>query len=145
MMEIHDYEIKNMIRMANEARERAYVPYSKFHVGACLKAKNGAYYLGCNIENAAYTPTNCAERTAMFKAVYEGEREFEALAIIWDGDDYAVPCGVCRQALFEFGGPELNVIMAKTPEDFIERSMDELLPFGFGPSNVAGNSAVEGK
>mgnify|MGYP001065967121 CR=1 FL=1 len=66
MMEIHDYEIKNMIRMANEARERAYVPYSKFHVGACLKAKNGAYYLGCNIENAAYTPTNCAERSRQY-------------------------------------------------------------------------------
>ena len=133
MMEIHDYEIKNMIRMANEARERAYVPYSKFHVGACLKAKNGAYYLGCNIENAAYTPTNCAERTAMFKAVYEGEREFEALAIIWDGDDYAVPCGVCRQVMAEFCEPKkFKVILASGREKYRILRLEELLPFGFG-------------
>ena len=133
MMEIHDYEIKNMIRMANEARERAYVPYSKFHVGACLKAKNGAYYLGCNIENAAYTPTNCAERTAMFKAVYEGEREFDALAIIWDGDDYAVPCGVCRQVMAEFCDPKkFKVILASGREKYRILRLEELLPFGFG-------------
>ena len=132
-MEIHDYEIKNMIRMANEARERAYVPYSKFHVGACLKAKNGAYYLGCNIENAAYTPTNCAERTAMFKAVYEGEREFDALAIIWDGDDYAVPCGVCRQVMAEFCDPKkFKVILASGREKYRILRLEELLPFGFG-------------
>ena len=118
MMEIHDYEIKNMIRMAEEARDRAYAPYSKFHVGACLKAKNGAYYLGCNIENAAYTPTNCAERTAMFKAVYEGEREFDALAIIWDGDDYAVPCGVCRQVLAEFCAPDMPVICSNKEGEY---------------------------
>ena len=133
MIEIHDYEIKNMIRMANEARERAYVPYSKFHVGACLKAKNGAYYLGCNIENAAYTPTNCAERTAMFKAVYEGEREFDALAIIWDGDDYAVPCGVCRQVMAEFCDPKkFKVILASGREKYRILRLEELLPFGFG-------------
>ena len=77
MKEIHEYEARNMVRMAQDAMKRAYVPYSKFHVGACLKAASGAYYLGCNIENAAYGPTNCAERTAMFKAVYEGERKFD--------------------------------------------------------------------
>ena len=124
MMEIHDYEIKNMIRMANEARERAYVPYSKFHVG------------GCNIENAAYTPTNCAERTAMFKAVYEGEREFEALAIIWDGDDYAVPCGVCRQVLAEFCAPDMPVICANKKGEYKIMELSALLPEAFTKRNL---------
>ena len=102
-------------------------------MGACLKAKNGAYYLGCNIENAAYTPTNCAERTAMFKAVYEGEREFDALAIIWDGDDYAVPCGVCRQVMAEFCDPKkFKVILASGREKYRILRLEELLPFGFG-------------
>ena len=86
MRNIHDFEVKNMLRMANEARDRAYAPYSNFRVGACLKGATGAYYLGCNIENAAYSPSNCAERTAMFKAVYEGERQFDAIAIVWDGE-----------------------------------------------------------
>ena len=124
-------EKKELIRMALAAREKAYVPYSDFMVGAALRAKDGRIFTGCNVENAAFTPTSCAERTALFKAVAEGVTQITS------------PCGVCRQALFEFGGPELNVIMAKTPEDFIERSMDELLPFGFGPSNVAGNRAVK--
>lgn len=93
-------------------------------------------------------PTSCAERTALFKAVAEGVTEFTDIAVVGSrrgevNEQITSPCGVCRQALFEFGGPELNVIMAKTPEDFIERSMDELLPFGFGPSNVAGNRAVK--
>lgn len=79
MRNIHDFEVKNMLRMANEARDRAYAPYSNFRVGACLKGATGAYYLGCNIENAAYSPSNCAERTAMFKAVYEGERSLMPL------------------------------------------------------------------
>ncbi len=85
MRSIHDFEVKNMLRMANDARDRAYTPYSGFRVGVCLKAASGAYYMGCNIENAAYTPTVCAERVAMFKAVYEGERAFDAIAIVWDG------------------------------------------------------------
>ena len=131
-------EKQQLIRMALAAREKAYAPYSDFMVG------------GCNVENAAFTPTSCAERTALFKAVAEGVTAFTDIAVVGSrrgevNRQITSPCGVCRQALFEFGGPELNVIMAKTPEDFIERSMDELLPFGFGPSNVAGNSAVEGK
>ena len=143
-------EIQSLIRDAFEAQKFAYVPYSRFHVGAALLGKNGMVYKGCNIENAGYTPTNCAERTALFKAVAEGVTAFTDIAVVGSrrgevNRQITSPCGVCRQALFEFGGPELNVIMAKTPEDFIERSMDELLPFGFGPSNVAGNSAVEGK
>ena len=141
-------EIRTLIRAAFEGQGFAYAPYSRFHVGAALRAKDGRVFKGCNIENAGYTATNCAERTALFKAVSEGVREFDAIAIVGSkaGEKNTLvtgPCGVCRQALFEFGGPELNVIMAKTPDDFIERSMDELLPFGFGPSNVAGNKAVE--
>ena len=137
-----------LIRAAFKARSFAYTPYSHFKVGAALLAKNGMVYTGCNIENAGYTPTNCAERTALFKAVSEGVTEFTDIAVVGSrrgevNEQITSPCGVCRQALFEFGGPELNVIMAKTPEDFIERSMDELLPFGFGPSNVAGNRAVK--
>ena len=132
-------EKKELIRMALAAREKAYVPYSDFMVGRI--------FTGCNVENAAFTPTSCAERTALFKAVAEGVTEFTDIAVVGSrrgevNEQITSPCGVCRQALFEFGGPELNVIMAKTPEDFIERSMDELLPFGFGPSNVAGNRAV---
>ena len=138
-------EKQELIRMALAAREKAYAPYSNFMVGAALRAKDGRVYTGCNVENASFTPTSCAERTALFKAVADGVTD---IAVVGSrrgevNEQITSPCGVCRQALFEFGGPELNVIMAKTPEDFIERSMDELLPFGFGPSNVAGNAAVE--
>lgn len=136
MNSIHDFEAKNMLRMANEAKDRAYVPYSGFHVGACLKAASGAYYLGCNIENAAYSPTNCAERTAMFKAVYEGEREFEALAIIWDGDKPAVPCGVCRQVLAEFCSPEMPVVCANKDGEFHIIALSDLLPNAFTPKDL---------
>ena len=139
---------KELIRQALAAREKAYTPYSHFKVGAALLGKSGRVYTGCNVENAAYTPSNCAERTALFKAVSEGVTKFTDIAVVGArrgevNKQITSPCGVCRQALFEFGGPELNVIMAKTPDDFIERSMDELLPFGFGPSNVAGNKAGE--
>ncbi len=141
-------EKQELIRMALAARERAYAPYSDFMVGAALCAEDGRIFTGCNVENAAFTPTSCAERTALFKAVAEGVTRFTDIAVVGArrgevNKQITSPCGVCRQALFEFGGPELNVIMAKSPDDFIERSMDELLPFGFGPSNVAGNKAVE--
>ena len=141
-------EKQELIRMALAARERAYAPYSDFMVGAALRAEDGRIFTGCNVENAAFTPTSCAERTALFKAVAEGVTRFTDIAVVGArrgevNKQVTSPCGVCRQALFEFGGPELNVIMARSPEDFIERSMDELLPFGFGPSNVAGNKAVK--
>jgi len=136
MRNIHEFEIKNMLRMANEARDRAYVPYSNFRVGACAKAVSGAYYLGCNIENAAYSPTNCAERTAMFKAVYEGERAFDAIAVVWDGDTPAMPCGVCRQVLAEFCDNEMPVICANRKGDYITISMGDLLPHAFLPADI---------
>ena len=132
---------RELIRAAFAAREKAYVPYSRFKVGAALLAKNGQVFTGCNIENAAFTPTSCAERTALFKAVSEGVTEFTAIAVVGslDGQKNTLvtsPCGVCRQALFEFGGPALRVIMAKSEDDFIERTLGELLPFGFGPENL---------
>ena len=136
MRNIHDFEVKNMLRMANEARDRAYAPYSNFRVGACLKGATGAYDLGCNIENAAYSPTNCAERTAMFKAVYEGERQFDALAIVWDGENPAVPCGVCRQVLAEFCDPEMPVICANRKGEYKIFAMGDLLPDAFLPEDL---------
>lgn len=136
MRNTHDFEVKNMLRMANEARDRAYAPYSNFRVGACLKGATGAYYLGCNIENAAYSPSNCAERTAMFKAVYEGERQFDAIAIVWDGENPAVPCGVCRQVLAEFCDPEMPVICANRKGEYKLVAMGDLLPDAFLPRDL---------
>ena len=136
MRNIHDFEVKIMLRMANEARDRAYAPYSNFRVGACLKGATGAYYLGCNIENAAYSPSNCAERTAMFKAVYEGERQFDAIAIVWDGENPAVPCGVCRQVLAEFCDPEMPVICANRKGEYKLVAMGDLLPDAFLPRDL---------
>ncbi len=140
-------EKKDLIRMAIAARKFAYTPYSDFKVGAALRAKNGKIFTGCNIENASFTPTVCAERTALFKAVSEGVTEFTDIAIVGArtneiNEQITSPCGVCRQALFEFGGKDLNVILAKTEDDFIEEDLNTLLPYGFGPSNVEGNSAV---
>ena len=139
---------QELVERAFTMLARSYVPYSHFPVGAALEGADGVVYTGCNVENASFTPTSCAERTALFTAVADGVTEFTDIAVVGSrrgevNEQITSPCGVCRQALFEFGGAELNVIMAKTPEDFIERSMDELLPFGFGPSNVAGNAAVE--
>lgn len=130
-----------LIRAAFDARKFAYVPYSHFRVGAALLAEDGQIYTGCNIENAGYTPTNCAERTALFKAVSEGVTRFAAIAIVGslEGKTNKLvtgPCGVCRQALYEFGGPSLIVIMAKSEEDFVETTLGELLPYGFGPQNL---------
>ncbi|MBM6715133.1 cytidine deaminase [Gemmiger formicilis] len=130
-----------LIRAAFAARRFAYVPYSHFRVGAALLSKDGRVFTGCNIENAGYTPTNCAERTALFKAVSEGVTRFAAIAIVGSlegktNDLVTGPCGVCRQALYEFGGPSLVVIMAKSEQDYIQTTLGELLPYGFGPQNL---------
>ena len=134
-------EIQALIRKAFEGQQFAYTPYSHFRVGAALRAKDGRVYTGCNIENAGYTPTNCDERTALFKAVSEGVREFDAIAIVGSrqGEVNTLvtgPCGVCRQALYEFGGDALTVIMAKTEDDYIVTTLGALLPYGFGPANL---------
>ena len=133
---------KRLFLEAVVAREKAYTPYSHFQVGAALLAKSGKIYHGCNIENAAYAPTNCAERTAFFKAVSEGEREFTAIAIVAgpEGEELAFtsPCGVCRQVMAEFCDPETFQIIMGTKEDQLKvYRLKELLPLGFGPGNLA--------
>lgn len=135
-------DVKELIRQAMEAMERAYAPYSGFKVGAALLAKNGSIYQGCNIENAAYTPSNCAERTAFFKAVSEGVREFEAICIVGGRDGiltgFTAPCGVCRQVMTEFCEPgEFQIILASGLEDFQVFTLEELFPMGFGPADLA--------
>lgn len=133
---------QQLIPLAIEAMGRAYAPYSGFRVGAALLASDGMVYQGCNIENAAYTPTNCAERTAFFKAVSEGRRTFDAICIVGGKDgaltDYTAPCGVCRQVMMEFCNPEtFRVILAKSESDYRTFLLKDLLPMGFGPDNLA--------
>lgn len=130
---------KELILKAVEARKFAYTPYSDHKVGAALLGKSGKVYTGCNVENAAYTPTNCAERTAVFKAVSEGEREFSAIAIVGglgeNLSELCAPCGVCRQVLAEFCELDLRVIMG-TPDNIKVSTLGELLPFSFGKADL---------
>ena len=130
-----------LIQEAIAAMQYSYSPYSHFRVGAALLAKSGKIYRGCNIENAAYTPTNCAERTAFFKAVSEGELKFEAICIVGGKngklEEYAPPCGVCRQVMMEFCDPEtFQIILATDEIHYTELTLKELLPLGFGPGNL---------
>lgn len=134
-------EEKKLIPMALQAREYAYVPYSGYAVGAALLGKNGQVYSGCNIENAAYGPTNCAERTAFFKAVSEGVREFDAIAIAGSPQGevirYAAPCGVCRQVMMEFCNEQtFKVILVLSEEEYQVFTLEQLLPMGFGPNDL---------
>ncbi|MBR4015232.1 MAG: cytidine deaminase [Anaerotignum sp.] len=122
---------RELVDMAKKAMGFAYAPYSRFRVGAALLAKDGRVFLGCNIENASYGATNCAERTAVFKAVSEGVREFEKIAIVASSGDYAAPCGICRQVLFEFM-PHGTVILDSEEKGMKRFSVEELLPMGFG-------------
>lgn len=133
---------EEMIELAIEQLKYAYTPYSGFKVGAALLTKGRKLYTGCNIENAAYSPTNCAERTAFFKAVSEGEREFAAICIVGGKDgvltEYAAPCGVCRQVMMEFCDPDsFQIILATGKEQYEIFTLKELLPRGFGPGNLA--------
>jgi cytidine deaminase len=137
-------EIRELIERAAQAREFAYAPYSDYMVGAALLAADGEIYTGCNVENAAYGPSNCAERTAVFKAVSEGKRSFTAIAIVGgkrDGEgDFATPCGVCRQVLAEFDSAgSMTIIAAKSTEEYQIYTLKELLPHGFGPENLETN------
>lgn len=136
--------IQLLIKNAFEAQKNCYTPYSHFNVGAALLGKNGKIYQGCNIENASYSPTNCAERTAFFKAVSEGQKEFEAIAIVGNKEgekgEYCSPCGVCRQVMMEFCNPkEFKIYLAKDRnnlDDYIVYTLEEILPMGFGPNNL---------
>lgn len=135
-------QIEVLIETAIYMIGMAYVPYSNFKVGAALLTKNGKIYTGCNIENAAYTPTNCAERTAFFKAVSEGERDFEAIAVVGgqNGEITGItsPCGVCRQVMMEFCDPKkFQIIMAVDKNNYQIKTLEDLLPMGFGPANLA--------
>lgn len=133
--------IRKLIRTAVRQLSYSYAPYSHFKVGAALLAENGTIYTGCNIENAAYTPTSCAERTAFFKAVSEGVRTFKAICIAggMNGEltDYTAPCGVCRQVMMEFCSPEeFEIILAKGEDDYKMYKLKDLMPLGFGPGNL---------
>ena len=133
---------KSLVDAAISAREMAYAPYSGFHVGAALLIKDGKIYKGCNIENATFSPTNCAERTAFFKAISEGDREFTAIAIVGGKSGEAIselcpPCGVCRQVMMEFCNPQsFQVVLAKNPEEWEVYTLEELLPLGFSKANL---------
>ena len=139
--------IKELIGKAIEARRKSYSPYSHYQVGAALLCADGQIITGCNIENAAYGPSNCAERTAFFKAVSDGLRAFAAIAIVGSPEgealtQYAYPCGVCRQVMMEFCEPEhFQVIVAKSEEDYHVMTLAELLPEGFGPDNLRDGNA----
>lgn len=133
--------VEKLIDTAIEQLKFSYTPYSNFKVGAALLAKNGEIFTGCNIENASYTPTNCAERTAFFKAVSEGVREFRAICIVGGKDgkltEYTAPCGVCRQVMMEFCDPKtFQIILAVDKERYEICTLEELMPLGFGPLNL---------
>ena len=133
--------VEKLIDTAIEQLKFSYTPYSNFKVGAALLTKSGKIYTGCNIENASYTPTNCAERTAFFKAVSEGVRDFQAICIIGGKDgkltEYTAPCGVCRQVMMEFCDPKtFQIILAVDKERYEIYTLEELMPLGFGPLNL---------
>lgn len=137
-------DYNKLVEEAYEAQKNAYTPYSHWQVGAALLAADGEVYKGCNIENASYTPTNCAERTAFFKAVSEGARDFKAIAIVGNREgqkpgegNFCAPCGVCRQVMMEFCNPKtFEIILAKGVGDYSVYTLEGLLPMGFGPDNL---------
>lgn len=132
MMRMTDREL---VELAFSMRERAYCPYSGFAVGAALECEDGTVYTGCNVENAAYGSTICAERTALVKAVSEGKRDFVRLAVAGGSEDCCWPCGVCRQMLYEFA-PELRVLAARADHSYEELALSALLPHGFGAAEL---------
>lgn len=128
---------KELVELAFTMLERSYVPYSGFPVGAALLCADGTVFTGCNVENAAYGSTICAERTALVKAVSEGRRDdFVKLAVVGNSQDYCWPCGACRQMLYEFA-PDLTLLVARGNHDFVSLPLHELLPHGFGPKDLA--------
>ena len=127
---------RELVDLAFTMLERSYVPYSKFPVGAALLCADGTVFTGCNVENAAYGSTICAERTALVKAVSEGHRDdWTTLAVVGNSTDYCWPCGSCRQMLYEFC-PELTVLVARRDREFVKLPLSQLLPYGFGPKSL---------
>ncbi|RFU61328.1 cytidine deaminase [Bacillus sp. V59.32b] len=129
-------ELKNLIEEAKQAREKAYVPYSKFAVGAALLTADGKVYHGCNIENAAYSMCNCAERTALFKAISEGDKQFQAIAVVADTNRPVPPCGACRQVISEFCKSDMKIVLTNLNGDIKELTVEELLPGAFSPGDL---------
>ena len=132
---------EKLVELALEARNRSYAPYSHFMVGAALLTNDGKVYQGCNIENASFSPTVCAERTAFFKAISEGDREFVKIAVVGspegEVDRYAAPCGVCRQVMTEFCDPEtFEIIFGISPEKYEVHLLKEIIPYGFGMGHM---------
>jgi len=123
-------EGKELVKIAMDAKNMAYVPYSNFRVGAALLTKSGKVYKGCNIENASFGATNCAERTAVFKAVSEGDKEFASIAVNTDASGFIFPCGICRQVLTEFS-EDLKVYVSNKNGDYKEFTLMELIPGAF--------------
>ncbi|HHV73244.1 MAG TPA: cytidine deaminase [Thermoanaerobacterium sp.] len=128
-----DYQ--KLLEMAKEAREKAYVPYSHFKVGACVITDNGNTYKGCNIENSSYGLTNCAERTALFNAYSNGDRKIKAIAVVADTDGPVSPCGSCRQVMYELGGEDLTVILGNMNGNYVVKKAKDLLPYAFSLSD----------
>jgi len=137
MNKLTQAEIDFLLDKAQEARDRAYSPYSHYSVGAALLTADGQVYQGCNIENAGFTPTVCAERTAFFKAVYDGHRAFRAVAVIATGEEMGFPCGVCRQVMAEFCDKDFLIITANRDRTKVDVSpFETLLPHSFGPKDL---------
>ncbi|WP_085992939.1 cytidine deaminase [Oceanobacillus senegalensis] len=126
----------NMFEEALKARDLAYVPYSKFKVGAALRTKDGKVYHGCNIENAAYSMCNCAERTALFKAYSEGDKDFDLLVVVADTDRPVPPCGACRQVISELCPKDMKIILTNTKNEQLETTAEALLPGAFTPEDL---------
>lgn len=124
-------DYKELIKIALEYRSRAYSPYSNFNVGAAILFESGKIYGGCNIENASFGATNCAERTGIFKGISEGETKIKAIAVIGSLEEYTYPCGICRQVIIEFCDEDAKIIIAKSEEDYIVKDMKEILPGAF--------------
>ena len=141
-MKQNDIPYEELVKKAFDMLPFAYVPYSRFTVGAALLGENGTIYGGCNIENVSFGPTNCAERTAFFKAISEGERKFRAIAIVGGPrgsvKDYCPPCGVCRQIMREFCDDDFIVILAKSKTEYIVKTLEEILPMSFKPNSEVG-------
>ncbi|NRD80795.1 cytidine deaminase [Bacillus sp. BRMEA1] len=129
-------DINKLIEEAIKARDKAYVPYSKFGVGAALLTAEGKVYHGCNIENAAYSMCNCAERTALFKAFSEGDRDFQMMAVVADTDRPCSPCGACRQVISELCSRDMKVVLTNLKGDILELTVEDLLPGAFSPEDL---------
>lgn len=141
-------EVKELVKTAIKARELAYVPYSNFKVGAAIEMEDGSIYTGCNIENASYGATNCAERTAIFKAISEGHRKIKKIAVVGDMSAYTSPCGICRQVIAEFADKDIEIILVKNEEEFQVKTLEEILPGAFTKEdldNYRRNSTVVNK